>query len=151
MRPRRGLRIRERQKTLANDPTPDSSAAATAHRQRVFLRSVALVSASVFLSRVLGFFREWAIAHQVGSNAITDAYYAAFTIPDILNYLLAGGALSITFLPVFLEYVTSHREEEAWRVFSTVLTAMTTLLLGDRKSTRLNSSHIQKSRMPSSA
>ena len=115
---------------MANDPTPASSAAATAHRQKIFLRSVALVCASVFLSRVLGFFREWTIAHQVGSNAITDAYYAAFTIPDILNYLLAGGALSITFLPVFLEYVTSDRQEEAWRVFSTVLTAMTALLLG---------------------
>ena len=58
------------------------------------------------------------------------SYYAAFTIPDILNYLLAGGALSITFLPVFLEYITSNREEEAWRVFSTVLTTMTAVLLG---------------------
>ena len=116
---------------MANDPTPDSCAVATAtHRQRLFLRSVALVGASVFLSRVLGFFREWAIAHQVGSNAITDAYYAAFTIPDILNYLLAGGALSVTFLPVFLEYAASERREEAWRVFSTVLTTMTVVLLG---------------------
>ena len=75
------------------------------------------MASSVLLSRVLGFFREWAIAHQVGSNALTDAYYAAFTIPDVLNYLLAGGSLSITFLPVFLEYQASNREEESWRVF----------------------------------
>jgi len=103
--------------------------AAAAERQRVFLRSVAVVGVSVFLSRVLGFFREWAIAHQVGATGVTDAYYAAFTIPDILNYLLAGGALSITFIPVFLEYFATERKEEAWAVFSTVLTVMTAALL----------------------
>ena len=116
---------------MVNTPAPDFPPTASAtQRRQLFLRSAAIVAASVFLSRVLGFLREWAIAHQVGSNAITDAYYAAFTIPDILNYLLAGGALSVTFLPVFLEYVTSERREEAWRVFSTVLTTMTVVLLG---------------------
>jgi len=115
---------------LSDVPATDAPAAASAHHQRrIFLQAAAIVAASVFLSRVLGFFREWAIAHQVGSNAVTDAYYAAFTIPDILNYLLAGGALSITFLPVFLEYFTSEREEEAWKVFSIVLTAMSILLV----------------------
>ncbi|OFW29694.1 MAG: murein biosynthesis integral membrane protein MurJ [Acidobacteria bacterium RIFCSPLOWO2_12_FULL_60_22] len=116
---------------MVNTPAPDFPPTASAtQRRQLFLRSAAIVAASVFLSRVLGFLREWAIAHQVGSNAVTDAYYAAFTIPDILNYLLAGGALSITFLPVFLEYYTSRREEEAWHLFSSVLTAMTVLLLG---------------------
>jgi putative peptidoglycan lipid II flippase len=104
-------------------------AAAAANRQRIFLRSVAVVGVSVFLSRVLGFFREWAIAHQVGATGVTDAYYAAFTIPDILNYLLAGGALSITFIPVFLEYFATDQKEEAWAVFSTVLTVMTSALI----------------------
>ena len=107
---------------------PDPETTAAAHR-RIFLRSAAIVTASVFLSRVLGFFRDWTLAHQVGSNAITDAYNAAFTIPDILNYLLAGGALSITFLPVFLEYFTSERKEQAWHVFSVVLSFTCTLLV----------------------
>ena len=126
---------RAQHKPLATNPTPDDCpaaevmAAVAARRQRVFLRSVAVVTASVFLSRVLGFFREWAIAHQVGATGLTDAYYAAFTIPDVLNYLLAGGALSITFIPVFLEYFATERKEEAWAVFSTVLTVMTTVLV----------------------
>jgi len=122
---------------VATNPNPDPEHCAAAElmaavaekRQRVFLRSVAIVTASVFLSRVLGFFREWAIAHQVGATGVTDAYYAAFTIPDILNYLLAGGALSITFIPVFLEYFATERKEEAWAVFSTVLTVMTSVLI----------------------
>lgn len=95
----------------------------------MFLKSAGIVAVSVLLSRVLGFFREWAIAHQVGSNALTDAYYAAFTIPDVLNYLLAGGSLSITFLPVFLEYHAANREDEAWCVFSIVLSVLSVLLL----------------------
>src|ERR1700689_3442360 len=76
----------------------------------------------ILLSRVLGFFREWAVAHQMGSNAVTDAYYAAFTQPDFLNYLVAGGSLSLTFIPVFAKYSAEGREDEAWQVFSTVIT-----------------------------
>ncbi|HET7259535.1 MAG TPA: lipid II flippase MurJ, partial [Candidatus Acidoferrum sp.] len=68
---------------------------------RKIIQSTGIVMASVLISRVLGFLREWEVAHQVGSNGITDAYYAAFTLPDFLNYLVAGGSLSITFIPVF--------------------------------------------------
>ena len=84
----------------------------------------------ILLSRLLGFFREWTVAHQVGSNAMTDAYYAAFTLPDFLNYLVAGASLSVTFIPVFTKYAAEGREEEGWRVFSTVITFMGLLLTG---------------------
>src|SRR3972149_11586396 len=115
---------------MAGHSGSDSAAtSARALERGLVLRSAAIGAASVFLSRILGFFREWALAHQVGSNAVTDAYYAAFTIPDILNYLLAGGSLSVTFIPVFLEYFSKPRKEEAWRVFSIVLSAMAVLLL----------------------
>ncbi len=80
--------------------------------------------ASVLLSRLLGFLRDWTVAHQIGSNAATDAYYAAFTLPDFLNYLVAGGALSLTFIPIVTRCVAERREEEGWRVFSTVITVM---------------------------
>ena len=61
--------------------------------------------ASVLASRILGFVREWTVAYRLGSSAETDAYYAAFTLPDFLNYLVAGGALSITFIPIFSKYL----------------------------------------------
>jgi len=83
-----------------------------------------IVMASVLLSRILGFFREWTVAHQIGSTGVTDAYYAAFTLPDFLNYLIAGASLSVTFIPVFSKYVAEQNEEEGWRVFSTVVTVM---------------------------
>jgi len=92
------------------------------HR-RIFA-ATGIVMGSVLLSRILGFFRDWTVAHQMGSNAVTDAYYAAFTLPDFLNYLIAGGSLSVTFIPVFAKYVAEKSEDEGWHVFSTVVTVM---------------------------
>jgi putative peptidoglycan lipid II flippase len=91
---------------------------------RRIAQSTGVVMASVLISRALGFLRDWTVAHQVGSNAATDAYYAAFTLPDFLNYLVAGGSLSLIFIPVFSKYAAEDSEEEAWQVFSTVLTFM---------------------------
>ncbi len=88
-----------------------------------------IVTASVILSRFLGFLREWTVAHQVGSNAATDAFYSAFTLPDFLNYLVAGASLSVIFIPVFTKYVAEGKEEEGWHVFSTVVTFMALLML----------------------
>jgi putative peptidoglycan lipid II flippase len=96
---------------------------------RRITESTAVVMASVLLSRVLGFLRDWTVAHQIGSNAATDAYYAAFTLPDFLNYLVAGGSLSLIFIPVFSKYAAEGLEDEAWEVFSTVLTFMGLVLI----------------------
>jgi putative peptidoglycan lipid II flippase len=87
-------------------------------------RAAALMMASVFLSRVLGYARDAVIAFQHGATPDTDAYFAAFTIPDFLNYLLAGGALSITFIPIFSRYLAEGREEDGFRAFSTIATVM---------------------------
>jgi putative peptidoglycan lipid II flippase len=106
-----------------------SNVAQPSVHRRVFA-STAIVMGGILLSRVLGFFREWTVAHQVGSNALTDAYYAAFTLPDFLNYLIAGASLSVTFIPVFTKYAAEDREDEAWWVFSTVMTFMGLMLIG---------------------
>lgn len=55
----------------------------------------------MLLSRVLGYAREMVLAYRSGASASTDAFYAAFQLPDLLNYFLAGGALSIAFIPLY--------------------------------------------------
>lgn len=87
-------------------------------------RAAALMMASIFLSRLMGYARDAVIAFQHGATAETDAYFAAFTIPDFLNYLLAGGSLSITFIPIFSRYLAEGREEEGYRAFSCIATIM---------------------------
>lgn len=107
-----------------------TTASDTGTMHRRIAAATGIVMASVLLSRILGFFRDWTLAHQMGSNAVTDAYNAAFTLPDFLNYLIAGGSLSVTFIPVFAKYAAEKREEEGWRVFSTVITVMGFVLVG---------------------
>jgi putative peptidoglycan lipid II flippase len=111
------------------DNFQEMSSATSGALGRKIAQSTGIVMASVLLSRLLGFCREWAVAHQVGSNAVTDAYYAAFTLPDFLNYLVAAGSLSVTFIPVFSKYLAEKDEEEGWRVFSIVVAVMGTALV----------------------
>src|SRR5262249_56166141 len=84
-----------------------------------------LLAASVMLSRVLGYAREALLAYRVGAGAATDAYYAAFQIPDLLNYLLAGGALSIAFLPLYTRRLARGDADGADHLCATVLGTLT--------------------------
>jgi len=74
------------------------------------------------LSRVVGMLRDIFIAHEFGMTGLTDAYAAAFKLPDLLMYLIAGGALASTFVPVFSEYWKKGDERGAWKTFSVVAT-----------------------------
>lgn len=88
-----------------------------------------IMVASLFLSRVLGLIRDMVITGKFGLDGQTDAYYASFQIPDLLFYLIAGGALSSAFIPVFTEYLHTDREDEAWHIFSVVVTVMSAIVV----------------------
>lgn len=80
-----------------------------------------ILACSILLSRVLGYVREMLLAYQFGTGTTTDAFYAAFQIPDLLNYFLAGGALSIAFIPLYNKVLARDGEEAAHKLMSTVL------------------------------
>ncbi|HOB22171.1 MAG TPA: murein biosynthesis integral membrane protein MurJ, partial [Bacillota bacterium] len=79
-------------------------------------------------SRILGFVRERGIAQIFGRTRLTDIFFAAFSIPDLMYYLLIGGALSAAFIPVFTSYLANNKEKEGWYVASTFIN-VTVLLL----------------------
>lgn len=94
-------------------------------------KATGIIMISMFLSRVLGFVRDQAMTTQFGRSNITDAYIAAFSIPDLLYNLLVGGALSAAFIPVFSSYLAQGKEDEGWEVASTVINiAMIGLTIG---------------------
>jgi putative peptidoglycan lipid II flippase len=99
-------------------------------RNHDLLQTTGILFVVMLLSRVFGFLREWTVAHQLGSSAVTDTYYAAFTLPDLLSYLVAGGTIGMFFIPVFTKYITEKREDEGWHVYSTITTCMTLVLIG---------------------
>jgi putative peptidoglycan lipid II flippase len=80
----------------------------------------AIWAGSIFLSRIMALVREQVIGRTLGASRQTDLYFASFTLPDFLNYLLAAGALSIVFIPMFLEYLECGDEEHGWHAFSVV-------------------------------
>src|SRR5450432_772000 len=88
-----------------------------------------LLMTAVMLSRVIGYIREAYIAWAFGAGRLTDAYVAGFTIPDFLNYIVAGGAASITFISIYTRFVAEKREDEAQKTFSIIITVMTTVLI----------------------
>lgn len=89
-----------------------------------------LMTGLIFLSRVLGQVRDTIISYRFGQDAITDAYRAAFSVPDLLFFLIAGGALSSAFIPVFTQYWSTEEKDEAWKVFSIVATLMGIIVVG---------------------
>lgn len=88
-----------------------------------------ILSAGIMCSRLLGFVRDAVIAYQAGAGAATDAYNAAFLLPDLMNHFLAGGTLAITFIPLFSEYISKDQPKKAERLFSLIATTMGSLLL----------------------
>jgi len=84
-------------------------------------KAALVVSAGVLLSRVLGQLREIVFAALLGASGVTDQYVAAFRIPDFLNYLLAGGYLSITFIPIFTRHLAAGDEDGGWRALTAII------------------------------
>lgn len=80
-----------------------------------------VVAAGILLSRLLGIIRDMIFAWMLGADGVTDVYIAAFRIPDFANYLLAGGFLTITFIPIFAKYLADDDEEGGWTGFTAIL------------------------------
>ncbi len=98
-------------------------------RNSLVARAALIVMVGFLLSKVAGIVRQLAIARVFGTSGVLDAYFAAFTAPDLIFMLISGGALATAFIPIFSEYLNQEGTERdaAWRMASNVLTV--TLLL----------------------
>jgi putative peptidoglycan lipid II flippase len=85
-------------------------------------------SVSIFLSRIIGLIREAVIGRTLGGGREADVYFSAFIIPDYLNYLLAGGALSLVFIPIFSKYLSDDNEDGGWESFSLIANSLLLIL-----------------------
>ncbi len=82
--------------------------------------AAAIWAVSILLSRFIGIVRESVIGRVLGTGQDADIYWASFVLPDFLNYLLAGGFLSIVFIPIFGGHLARDDEEAGWRAFSVI-------------------------------
>lgn len=75
-----------------------------------------LITAGIFLSRIVGLIRERLIATCFGTGLHADVFGAALRMPNVLQNLLGEGTLSASFIPVYSELLGQGRTEEAGRV-----------------------------------
>lgn len=72
------------------------------------LRAAATVSSFTLLSRITGLARDIIIARAFGAGALTDAFWVAFRIPNLLRRLFAEGAFAQAFVPILGEVKNQH-------------------------------------------
>lgn len=80
------------------------------------------------LSRITGVGRIFALTYALGGGSVADAYNLANTTPNIIHDIVLGGILGATFVPVFVDRLTTRRQSEAWRAISAVTTVTMALL-----------------------
>ncbi|UAB78171.1 murein biosynthesis integral membrane protein MurJ [Erythrobacter sp. SCSIO 43205] len=65
------------------------------------LKNVGTIGSLTMVSRIAGMAREMIFARVLGANAVTDAWFQAFIIPNVFRRLFAEGAFSAAFVPMF--------------------------------------------------
>jgi putative peptidoglycan lipid II flippase len=86
--------------------------------QREVARAAGLVSFGTLLSRIMGMLRDVAIAGVFGAGLMSDAFFVAFRVPNLIRRLIGEGPMSSAFIPVFTEYREKKSSPEAWKLAS---------------------------------
>lgn len=105
-------------------PTPNQPAT---ENERV-TKAAGIVGSATLLSRIFGLVRDVVLAWFFGAGLISDAFFVAFRIPNLLRRLFAEGSLSIAFIPVFTEYLTNQGREEAFKMAQSAVRFLSILL-----------------------
>jgi putative peptidoglycan lipid II flippase len=93
------------------------------------LRALATVSGMTLLSRILGFVRDFVIARSFGAGMMTDAFFVAFRLPNLLRRLFAEGAFSQAFVPILAEYRNRRGESETKTLVDRVASVLFLILI----------------------
>jgi putative peptidoglycan lipid II flippase len=87
-----------------------------------------LLVSALCVSRLLGYVREAYIASVFGAGAYTDAYVAAFTLPDTFSCMLAAGSVGVTVTSILARYRAENREEIAQQGITVMMTVIFMIL-----------------------
>ncbi len=100
--------------------------------KRVSLPGAAtLLIVTMLMAQLLGFVRTMLINGNfvdVGPDS-TDAYFAAFKIPDFFFYTLAAGALGVAFIPVLSERILKSDRKGVWELSNSLMNLMSLIMI----------------------
>ena len=91
-------------------------------------QAATLVGIGTQLSRISGFLRDMVIAYFFGARMATDAFFVAFRIPNLWRRLVGEGSMTVSFIPVYTEYITQRTEKESQEVTHIAFTISVALL-----------------------
>ena len=94
------------------------------------VRAVGAIGVATLASRILGYTRDIVLARAFGAGPLTDAFFVAFRIPNLLRRLLAEGALSTAIIPVFSETLARSGPASFGRMIRAVAGVGTLVLIG---------------------
>lgn len=97
--------------------------------ERKIVRAAGQIGVWTLLSRVTGLIRDMLIAGLFGAGAVTDAFFVAFRIPNLLRRLVGEGATNAAIIPVVTEYVIHHSWAETRDMLRAVLGVTSGVLL----------------------
>jgi putative peptidoglycan lipid II flippase len=69
------------------------------------------MSVATLISRFLGYARDMLLAFYFGATGLSDTFFVAFRVPNLLRELFAEGSMSAAFVPVLTEYQTKDPAE----------------------------------------
>lgn len=92
-------------------------------------KAAGVVGLATLLSRIFGFLRDMVVAAFFGAGLKTDAFFVAFRIPNLLRRLIAEGSLTVSFVPVFTEYLKTRTREEVEELANSAFTVLSLLLV----------------------
>src|SRR5450631_4405320 len=92
------------------------------------LRAAGILGSATMLSRIMGMVREMVVARLFGAGLASDAFIAAFQIPNMLRRFFAEGALTAAFVPTFSATLKQRGEEEARELANTCFTLLTIIM-----------------------
>jgi putative peptidoglycan lipid II flippase len=93
-------------------------------------RAAGIVSGATLLSRILGFIRDMIVAQYFGAGMSTDAFFVAFRIPNLLRRLVGEGSLTVSFIPVYSEYLHQRSQKECEELVHVSFSVLTVVLAG---------------------
>lgn len=96
--------------------------------KRAIAKAAGLVGGLTVVSRVTGLMRDIVVGYLFGAGTAADAFFVAYRIPNLLRRLVAEGAATAAFIPVFTGYLTSGPRAEADRVARVLFTMMAVVL-----------------------
>jgi putative peptidoglycan lipid II flippase len=91
-------------------------------------RAAGVLGAATMLSRIMGMVRDMVVSRLFGAGLYTDAFFAAFQIPNMLRRFFAEGALTAAFVPTFSEWYTNKGEKEARDLANVCFTVLTIVM-----------------------